>query len=100
MIKADGLAAGKGVVVTDDRRAALEHAVACLAKDGGRVVVEEYLDAVDGFSLPMVLLTGIGFFTGVIIVQSTRPTAHVKGEMFRQPGFIADIFEQIFQPAR
>ncbi len=44
VVKDDGLAAGKGVVVTDDRRAALEHAVACLAKDGGRVVVEEYLD--------------------------------------------------------
>jgi phosphoribosylamine--glycine ligase len=44
VVKDDGLAAGKGVVVTDDRRAALEHAVACLAKDGGRVVIEEYLD--------------------------------------------------------
>lgn len=44
VVKDDGLAAGKGVVVTDDRAAALEHAAACLAKDGGRVVVEEYLD--------------------------------------------------------
>ncbi len=39
VVKDDGLAAGKGVVVTDDRAAALEHAVAC-----GRVVIEEYLD--------------------------------------------------------
>jgi len=38
VVKADGLAAGKGVVVTDDRQAALEHAAAC-----GQVVVEEYL---------------------------------------------------------
>ena len=38
VVKADGLAAGKGVVVTDDRDAALAHAAAC-----GRVVVEEYL---------------------------------------------------------
>jgi phosphoribosylamine--glycine ligase len=44
VVKDDGLAAGKGVVVTDDRTDALEHARACLAKDGGRVVVEEFLD--------------------------------------------------------
>ena len=44
VVKDDGLAAGKGVVVTDDRDAALAHARACLAKDGGRVVVEEFLD--------------------------------------------------------
>ena len=44
VVKEDGLAAGKGVVVTDDRAAALEHADACLAKPGGKVVVEEYLD--------------------------------------------------------
>ena len=39
VVKDDGLAAGKGVVVTSDRAAALAHAVAC-----ERVVVEEYLD--------------------------------------------------------
>lgn len=44
VVKDDGLAAGKGVVVTDDRAAALAHARTCLAKSGGRVVVEEYLD--------------------------------------------------------
>ncbi|MFC7490989.1 MULTISPECIES: phosphoribosylamine--glycine ligase [unclassified Knoellia] len=44
VIKEDGLAAGKGVVVTDDRDAALAHAQACLAKEGGSVVVEEFLD--------------------------------------------------------
>jgi phosphoribosylamine--glycine ligase len=44
VVKDDGLAAGKGVVVTDDREVALEHARACLAKPDGRVVVEEYLD--------------------------------------------------------
>ncbi len=43
VVKDDGLAGGKGVVVTDDRDAALEHAGACLAKEDGRVVVEEYL---------------------------------------------------------
>ncbi|MBJ7356973.1 phosphoribosylamine--glycine ligase [Nocardioides sp.] len=39
VVKNDGLAAGKGVVVTEDRQAALDHAVAC-----DRVVIEEYLD--------------------------------------------------------
>jgi phosphoribosylamine---glycine ligase len=39
VVKNDGLAAGKGVVVTSDRAVALEHAAAC-----ARVVVEEYLD--------------------------------------------------------
>ncbi|MFN8073823.1 MAG: phosphoribosylamine--glycine ligase [Kineosporiaceae bacterium] len=46
VVKDDGLAAGKGVVVTSDRDAALDHARACLegGDGGGRVVVEEYLD--------------------------------------------------------
>lgn len=39
VVKDDGLAAGKGVVVTEDRQAALDHALAC-----DRVVVEEFLD--------------------------------------------------------
>jgi phosphoribosylamine--glycine ligase len=39
VVKDDGLAAGKGVVVTTDRAAAVAHAARC-----GRVVVEEYLD--------------------------------------------------------
>lgn len=39
VVKDDGLAAGKGVVVTEDRDAAIAHAAAC-----GRVVIEEYLD--------------------------------------------------------
>jgi phosphoribosylamine--glycine ligase len=44
VVKDDGLAAGKGVVVTDDIDEARAHAAACLAKPGGRIVVEEYLD--------------------------------------------------------
>jgi phosphoribosylamine--glycine ligase len=44
VVKEDGLAAGKGVVVTADRDVALEHALACLARPGGQVVVEDYLD--------------------------------------------------------
>ncbi|MEG3616263.1 phosphoribosylamine--glycine ligase [Isoptericola haloaureus] len=46
VVKDDGLAAGKGVVVTSDRDEAMAHAGAALAGRGaeGRVVVEEYLD--------------------------------------------------------
>ncbi len=46
VVKDDGLAAGKGVVVTDDRDTAVSHGAACLARSGGsgRVVVEEFLD--------------------------------------------------------
>ncbi|MBB1254179.1 phosphoribosylamine--glycine ligase [Streptomyces alkaliterrae] len=39
VVKDDGLAAGKGVVVTEDVAAAKAHALAC-----GRVVIEEFLD--------------------------------------------------------
>ncbi|KOY55879.1 MULTISPECIES: phosphoribosylamine--glycine ligase [unclassified Streptomyces] len=39
VVKDDGLAAGKGVVVTDDLAAARAHALGC-----DRVVIEEYLD--------------------------------------------------------
>jgi phosphoribosylamine---glycine ligase len=39
VVKNDGLAAGKGVVVTEDRTVALAHADSC-----ERVVIEEYLD--------------------------------------------------------
>lgn len=39
VVKDDGLAAGKGVVVTDDRGIALEHALRCAP-----VVIEEFLD--------------------------------------------------------
>ncbi|WP_453984854.1 phosphoribosylamine--glycine ligase [Brevibacterium casei] len=43
VVKADGLAAGKGVVVTTDRQAALNHAHSCL-EVSDRVVIEDYLD--------------------------------------------------------
>jgi phosphoribosylamine--glycine ligase len=39
VVKADGLAAGKGVVVTPDRREARDH-----ARHSGKVVIEEFLD--------------------------------------------------------
>jgi phosphoribosylamine---glycine ligase len=55
VVKDDALAAGKGVVVTEDREAALVHARSC-----GRVVIEEYLDG------PEVSLFGISDGTTVI----------------------------------
>ncbi|WP_030147871.1 phosphoribosylamine--glycine ligase [Mycetocola saprophilus] len=42
VVKADGLAAGKGVLVTSDRDAAIEHARQYL--DAGSVLIEEFLD--------------------------------------------------------
>jgi phosphoribosylamine--glycine ligase len=52
VVKDDGLAAGKGVVVTDDREEALAHVVAC-TDEGHSVVIEEFLDG------PEVSLFGI-----------------------------------------
>ena len=49
VVKDDGLAAGKGVVVTDDLEAAKAHAAAC-----ERVVIEEFLD---GPELSLVAVT-------------------------------------------
>ncbi|MDR2114130.1 MAG: ATP-grasp domain-containing protein, partial [Bifidobacteriaceae bacterium] len=43
VVKNNGLAAGKGVVVTDSRATALEHAESCF-EAGSTVVIEEYLD--------------------------------------------------------
>ncbi|MGX1769593.1 phosphoribosylamine--glycine ligase [Dietzia sp. NPDC055343] len=43
VVKDDGLAAGKGVVVTGDRAAAHAHALACL-DDGHPVLLESFLD--------------------------------------------------------
>lgn len=43
VVKDDGLAAGKGVVVTEDRKEAVAHGLGVI-EAGGVVVVEEYLD--------------------------------------------------------
>ncbi|MEH0577530.1 MULTISPECIES: phosphoribosylamine--glycine ligase [Streptomyces] len=50
VVKDDGLAAGKGVVVTDDLETATAHAAACMgvppapSRQRGSVVIEEFLD--------------------------------------------------------
>ncbi len=61
VVKDDGLAAGKGVVVTNDRDEALAHTKACLEnRAGGAVVIEEYLDG------PEISLFGIS--DGAVVV--------------------------------
>ncbi|SPF01892.1 phosphoribosylamine--glycine ligase [Streptomyces sp. MA5143a] len=61
VVKDDGLAAGKGVVVTPDLGAAREHALAC-----GRVVIEEFLDG------PEVSLFAITDGTTVLPLQPAQ----------------------------
>jgi phosphoribosylamine--glycine ligase len=65
VVKDDGLAAGKGVVVTSDRSEALAHAQSCFAA-GGTVVIEEFLDG------PEVSLFGISDGTTVIPLQPAQ----------------------------
>ncbi len=69
VVKDDGLAAGKGVVVTEDRQAAVDHAAAC-----GRVVVEEFLDG------PEVSLFGLCSWTegDGAIVRPLQPAQDFK----------------------
>ena len=61
VVKHDGLAAGKGVVVTDDRDAALEHALL-----SPRVVIEEFLDG------PEVSLFGISDGKNILAMQPAQ----------------------------
>jgi len=61
VVKDDGLAAGKGVVVTNDRQEALDHALACK-----RVVIEEYLNG------PEVSLFGISDGTIIVPMQPAQ----------------------------
>jgi len=61
VVKDDGLAAGKGVVVTDDREVALQHALSC-----NRVVIEEYLSG------PEISLFGISDGTNILPMQPAQ----------------------------
>jgi len=61
VVKDDGLAAGKGVVVTNDRQEALDHALSCK-----RVVIEEYLVG------PEVSLFGISDGTTIVPMQPAQ----------------------------
>jgi phosphoribosylamine---glycine ligase len=72
VVKDDGLAAGKGVVVTGDREAALSHAAGC-----ARVVIEEFLDG------PEVSLFGI---TDGVTVYPLQPAQDFKRIFDRDQG--------------
>lgn len=61
VVKDDGLAAGKGVVVTEDRNVALQHALSC-----NRVVIEEYLSG------PEISLFGISDGTNILPMQPAQ----------------------------
>ena len=61
VVKDDGLAAGKGVVVTNDRQAALDHALSCT-----RVVIEEYLSG------PEISLFGISDGRNILPMQPAQ----------------------------
>ncbi len=102
VVKDDGLAAGKGVVVTDDRDEALAHAVAC-----DRVVIEEYLDG------PEVSLFAITDGTTVVPMLPAqdfkRVLDHDKGPNtggmgayaplpWAPDGLVAEVTERVLQP--
>ena len=61
VVKDDGLAAGKGVVVTNDRQEALDHALSC-----SRVVIEEYLAG------PEISLFGISDGRNILPMQPAQ----------------------------
>ena len=102
VVKDDGLAAGKGVLVTSDRRAAMEHAGLC-----ERVVIEEYLDG------PEVSLFGLSDGTTVVPLQPAQdfkrlgdgdegPNTGGMGAYTPLPwlaeDFTADVTERILTP--
>ena len=108
VVKDDGLAAGKGVVVTNDFDSAVAHAMACIdSRDGGAVVIEEFLDG------PEVSLFGVS--DGITVVPLT-PAQDFKrvGDNDQGPNtggmgaysplpwapkdFVADVTKTVLQP--
>ena len=102
VVKDDGLAAGKGVVVTHDRDEALAHANAC-----GRVVIEEFLDG------PEVSLFAITDGTTVYPLQPAQDFKRIRdndegpntGGMgaytplpWAPEGLVAEVLERVLQP--
>ena len=61
VVKDDGLAAGKGVVVTNDREVAIKHALSCSV-----VVIEEYLDG------PEISLFGISDGRNILAMEPAQ----------------------------
>lgn len=107
VVKDDGLAGGKGVVVTEDRDAALAHASACLARPGGTVVVEEYLDgpevslfAITDGATAVPLLPAQDFKR--VGVGDTGPNTGGMGAYaplpWAPPDLVAQVMERVVQP--
>jgi phosphoribosylamine--glycine ligase len=107
VVKDDGLAAGKGVVVTDDRSEALAHARACLSRPDAQVVIEEYLDG------PEVSLFAITDGTTVVPLQPAQDFKRVgEGDAGPNTGgmgaysplpwapsdLVADVTARVLQP--
>ena len=108
VVKDDGLAAGKGVVVTSDRADALAHARTCLARSNdAQVVVEEYLDGEE------VSLFAITDGTTVVALQPAQDFKRVgDGDAGPNTGgmgaysplpwapanLVADVTERVLQP--
>jgi len=107
VVKDDGLAAGKGVVVTEDRAEALAHAAACLARSGGTVVVEEFLDG------PEVSLFCLSDGTTVVPLAPAQDAKRaLDGDLgpntggmgaysplpWAPPGLAAEVLERVAQP--
>jgi phosphoribosylamine--glycine ligase len=108
VVKDDGLAAGKGVVVTDDFDAAVSHAMACIdSRDGGAVVIEEFLDG------PEVSLFGVSDGTTVVPLTPAQDFKRVgnndegpnTGGMgaysplpWASENFVADVTKTVLQP--
>ncbi|MEU3493259.1 phosphoribosylamine--glycine ligase [Kitasatospora cineracea] len=102
VVKDDGLAAGKGVVVTEDRAAALEHAAAC-----ERVVIEEYLD---GPEVSLFAITDGSTVLPLVPAQDFKraldgdqgPNTGGMGAYSPLPwapeGLVAEVLESVLQP--
>jgi phosphoribosylamine--glycine ligase len=108
VVKDDGLAAGKGVVVTDDFDTAIAHAMACIdSRDGGAVVIEEFLAG------PEVSLFGVSDGTTVVPLTPAQDFKRV-GDNDEGPNtggmgaysplpwapkdFVADVTKTVLQP--
>lgn len=108
VVKDDGLAAGKGVVVTNDFDAAVAHAMACIdSRDGGAVVIEEFLDG------PEVSLFGVSDGTTIVPLTPAQdfkrvgnndegPNTGGMGAYSPLPwaprNFVTDVTKNILQP--
>jgi phosphoribosylamine--glycine ligase len=108
VVKDDGLAAGKGVVVTNDFDDAVAHAMTCFnSRDGGAVIIEEFLDG------PEVSLFGVSDGTTVIPLTPAQDFKRV-GDNDKGPNtggmgaysplswvpkdFVADVCRTVLQP--